>query len=679
MTEIKRLKYTDSTGTVQVLGVLQAPVDQVPNSPNAKAKLKNIKISRTPRGFNTAKVWATSQIYGEVPVSAADFNSSEPEIFLQYYDRSTGSWVDEMRLYAENQGGIKSDGEVAFKLYTHSKRTGKQNANKTTSTTTNIVDAFDSVLPADYTAVAPAEEDIAGSYPGVNDYTLVSERRTGYRELTKDHDWFFRFTPDTDGSGNYEVFLAPVGYEGPVDTIQSKEDYVDGNVLAKKVKEWEKGRTKDIVNKVEVIGKDGNGAKIVGTASSAGSISDYGERFKRYKPDYRITSTTEAENIAADQLSLSPGEGGEVKTEMFTDPVVGKTFNVEDSVRNINGEFTVMEQVNFYPEHDTKLTFTYESEIEKRAGKDDELESERNNLYPDSSESFQTSSYQPDVSGQSGEDAANVSGSAADNNTTVSGNAADNNTTVSGNAADNNTTVSGSSGDNSPIVGGYTGTNMSSASSSNPLDQSYFGMSSGDTFSDSVSVPSLDEDEVIVIAWFSVQARATNTDFVGGQTTIENTDTGTTLYSDSNSPSYSPADIRNHQVVEVGSSLGGNSIYFQWEMTSGSDQDMRFSYGVNVIGEHDHPGYSDGGSLQSVDHGHGDGTLGADDHSHSDGTLGADDHGHSDGTLGADDHSHSDGTLGADNHPHGDGSYTAEDHDHGAEDVETSKEDNLSR
>ena len=287
-----------------------------------------------------------------------------------------------------------------------------------------------------------------------------------------------------------------------------------------------------------------------------------------------------------------------------TDITVTSSFrdSTADGQARIFGKvFYPTSQINFYPENATDFRFTYEREQEKQAFSDENLRAERSKLYPQSPNG---------LSGNTGNTAPGVSGDTGSTGPDVGGN----------------------TGDTSPNVAGNSDSNMSDAANSNPQDQSLFGATAGSQFQDSVSVPNLN-NSVIVIAWITVQARASNSDFIGGQLTIENTDSNTVLFDEgSTSTSYQPGDSRTFQVVQVGSDLDFDDIQFTWEMTSdnGGD-DVRFSYGVNAIGDHDH----------------GSGSYDADFHPHDDGSLDTDNHPHDDGSLGTDNHPHDTGTLEA--------------------------------
>jgi len=629
--EKKRLVYTDSNGDLQVLGVLNVPQDDIPGySGSATAIIQNIKVSRTLRGFNSVKVWATNEIFGNVPLKVSDFQSSEPEIFLQHYDTGTGSWEDEFRGYAENQGSIDDEGNVAFKLYSFAKYTGKVNADKTSATTTDIGDAFQSLLPSGYQVEVPGDV----TAPSVNSYTLVDKRRKGYRELAKDHGWTYRFTPRTT-SGDFVVRFEPEGYGGTVGNIRGREDYSDGDILAKQFKSWEKARTKDIINKVEVIGTDSNNNKVVGTASDSQSITDYGERFERFHVDYTLGGVTEANSIAQDKLALSPGEGGEIKIDTFHESVVNDSVDVVDSRRNVDGVFTCTEQQTFYPENNDLLVFTYETETEKRAEKDDYLESERAKVYPSGSQSGSTDSESADVTGNSGSDTANVSG----------------------NAGNNGAGVSNDSGDDPPFVTGYTGSGGDSGvGATNSLTSDTGTYDNGET--NILDAKAFNTDGQAIVIWVSVELEPDNAP-TQGNGTVESDFGQVTLSVQSNSGTdygYASKFVSIYEVSDTGvwDSEGMTAAFYIPENPDGfaysptinilgwdaSQLFVTASIGYSVVNKHDHAALDNGGSLQAIDHSHPSGTYSADSHDHDQGSLGADAHPHTDGTYNADNHNH---------------------------------------
>lgn len=650
--QVKRLSYTDSNNDLQVLGVLKAKKDDVPGySGKAAATINNIKVNRSLRGFNTVKVWATNEVFGSIPIKTSDFGGDEPEIFLEHYDTSTSSWVREFRGYAENQGSISDSGEVAFKLYSFAKYTGKVNADQTAPVTSNTADAFQALLPSGYQVEVPGSV----TPPSVNSYTLVAKRSKGYRELSKDHQWAYRFTPRTDGSGNYIVRFEPEGFGGTVGNIRGREDFTDGDILAKQVKSWEKARTKDIVNKVEVIGKDNNNSKVVGTASDSQSITDYGERFKRFQIDYTLGGTTEADNIADDKLKLSPGEGGEIKIDTFHESNVNDSFDVKDTRRGIDGVYTCTEQETFYPEGNDMLVFTYETETEKRAAKDEQLGSERNKVYPDGSTTVQTGNASPGVNGDSGSNGANVSG----------------------NAGDNNADVSGFSGGSDPSVDGETDKDASTDVIDQTTDTqsftNYFYNSGTDVLGGTFFVDFDDIQGAVAMVSLVTQPQGTPSSQGDLQTSA-----------------ISIRAVNTDENIEVpnGSGLEVDKFYYSPDSSTFPAKTSTFTFYIpgNHAGDELEVQYEiDGGAgpSNSTDVAGEVSWYTIDQHSHGAttglGTLQAANHGHDSNTYEADDHDHDEGSFGADTHPHGDGTYEADTHDHGSSSVQTATEEKTSR
>jgi len=83
--------------------------------------------------------------------------------------------------------------------------------------------------------------------------------------------------------------------------------------------------------------------KYEGEASDASSISTYGERFAKYTLDY-IQSDSEAQSAANALLVPNPKSGGSITVAWDETIMVNETVALVDAVRNINGNYVVLEQ-----------------------------------------------------------------------------------------------------------------------------------------------------------------------------------------------------------------------------------------------------------------------------------------------------------------------------------------------
>jgi len=103
------------------------------------------------------------------------------------------------------------------------------------------------------------------------------------------------------------------------------------------------GRQK--IAEIEVEGTSGKTllVKYEGEVSDASSISTYGERFAKYTLDY-IQSDSEAQSAANALLVPNPKSGGSITVAWDETIMVNETVALVDAVRNINGNYVVLEQ-----------------------------------------------------------------------------------------------------------------------------------------------------------------------------------------------------------------------------------------------------------------------------------------------------------------------------------------------
>lgn len=166
------------------------------------------------------KLWLEGTNFGDsIPTRKSEFGQAqngtdEPEILYKQYDPDTDSFVTQGRYYAKNTGTINEDGQLALKLYSFHKYTARQSVD-TGTTTTNVEDALNSVLPAGYVADVPA----GATPPSVDGYSINGRREKGYHELTRDYKWTLTFTGELDSNNDYKVKYEPEGFGGTVDTI----------------------------------------------------------------------------------------------------------------------------------------------------------------------------------------------------------------------------------------------------------------------------------------------------------------------------------------------------------------------------------------------------------------------------------------------------------------------------
>ncbi|RLF45647.1 MAG: hypothetical protein DRN17_02105, partial [Thermoplasmata archaeon] len=97
-----------------------------------------------------------------------------------------------------------------------------------------------------------------------------------------------------------------------------------------------------VITEIELLGKS-TLVKYEGEASDASSISTYGERFAKYTLDY-IQSDDEAQSVANALLVPNPKSGGSITVAWDETIMVNETVALVDALRNINGNYVVLEQ-----------------------------------------------------------------------------------------------------------------------------------------------------------------------------------------------------------------------------------------------------------------------------------------------------------------------------------------------
>ena len=218
-----KLEYTDSNEDVQTIAELGQDTGELKIDRFVEFKRKNDP--------DILKVWLEGDDFGNtIPTRKSEFGTAsngtdEPEIRLKQYNPDTSSFDLINRFYAKNKGTINENGELALKLYSFFRFTGRQSVATGTVSDTNgngnvdIEDALNATLPTGYAA------DVPGSVtpPTVTGYSLDARREKGFHELTRDFKWAMTFTGNLDGSNNALVKYEPEGFGGTVDTLVSNE------------------------------------------------------------------------------------------------------------------------------------------------------------------------------------------------------------------------------------------------------------------------------------------------------------------------------------------------------------------------------------------------------------------------------------------------------------------------
>lgn len=627
-----RLVYTESGGSTQEVGRMS--FEGTGTSPgNATGRLKKARWHPRAKNMKKLSVWADENLFGALPVDVTEHQGDEPEMLWQEYDGS--SWVDKFRGFPTSEGIITENGNVKFTLFSFLRWLGMQRVQLDPSTNSNLVNTdnvtvMEELLPSGYVVDAPASGDISGGYETIERYRLDDQRKVGFRDLTRDFNWSLKTLPEKDSNGNWKVRYEPDGYGGTVDTVYNKKSDSTGTSPGQ-FKEWSKLRVKDVVNKALVIGNDSDRNRIVSDAkTNQTSIDTYGERFERVQVGY-VESKAEADRIAQNIVDNKgePTEGGRVTVApRYSDDVTNDSFELRDSLRNIDGVYTCVKQINFYPENRTYLDFNFEADGEKKAKRKENLRDERSKILDSSTEnvSGQTGSASPGVSGDTGSTAPDVGGDTGNTSPDVDGDTGNTGPNVSGNTdAGGDVNLIDDDADNTSFSSGlFNSFNNILSTSANVGSDGAAGMVIYINATKTSSNSSREFAEIEV----GVTVNGTEVAEINGNyptfTLFQDTDKGMLM----NASLWVPATIDDNDNVDV--NVRG---------PSGGTQPVAFDCLLQFIDTHEH----------------GDGTLDTDSHPHGDGTLDTDNHPHDDGTLDTDNHPHGDGSLGTDNHPHDQG------------------------
>lgn len=322
------------------------------------------------------------------------------------------------------------------------------------------------------------------------------------------------------------------------------------------------------------------------------------------------------------------------------------TIGVDESVTDATADgqariyakvFTVTQQINHYPENSTDFTVTFEREVEKKAVMAEDLRSERNKLYPKSSEGLvgQTGSTAPTVLGQSGDTAPDVAGD----------------------TGDSSPAVGGQTGDSSPLANGQTGRGGGGTtidddeqSETNKLITS----SSWTEIASSTNSFGRAAGCMIYLGSFTASSADSSADYNAG---LNRVDFRIKLDGTVEVPEESGITPPNffywssnkigegfNRTLRLPDSIPDGATVTVEAQSGGGDIDMSTGATFHYEDTHQHDAQNDGGSLEADPHPH--------DGLDNGGTLESALHPHDDGTLDADNHPHDDGTYDADNHPH---------------------------
>lgn len=229
-----KIEYTDSRENVQTIAELG-------QNTGALAIDRFVEIRRK-NDPDILKLWLEGSNFGNaIPTRKSEYgkasnDTDEPEIRLKQYNPDTSSFDLVNRFFAKNKGVINEQGELALKLYSFFRYTGRQSVSTGTISDTNgngsvdTEDALNATLPANgYIVDYPGSE----TPPTSSKYSLNDTQRSkGYVELTRDFAHALTFTGNLDGNNDVLVKYEPEGFGGTVDTLVSNEQAGSYSILA---------------------------------------------------------------------------------------------------------------------------------------------------------------------------------------------------------------------------------------------------------------------------------------------------------------------------------------------------------------------------------------------------------------------------------------------------------------
>ncbi len=306
------------------------------------------------------KLWLEGSNFGEaIPTRKSEFGQAqngtdEPEILYKQYDPDTDSFVTQGRYYAKNTGTIDENGNLALKLYSFHKFTARQSVD-TGTTTTNVEDALNDVLPTGYVADVPT----GATPPSVDGYSINARREKGYHELTRDYKWTLTFTGELDGSNNYLVKYEPEGFGGTVDTIIENTQAGRYNII-----------DVDTTNEVFTVSGDRTQELVVNQAilvtNSTGNDGTFTVNNLSYNPGNNETNITVNENVTNSTADGAVIPGGQAVFKAWekdkTDAIINKVTveGTSTSTGNtITGTATNQTQIDNFGEKFLKVKRGY--------------------------------------------------------------------------------------------------------------------------------------------------------------------------------------------------------------------------------------------------------------------------------------------------------------------------------
>ncbi len=316
--------------------------------------------------FNTAEhIRSKRKIIEELKFSVGKGDISNLSggltVRLQLYDKSSGTWSTWFKGETQSAGDIKQDGtvEVTARGGGHKASTEKYDITGMSNTDNwAVLEESFSGSPIDPAttswSIEPSQDEdtFPSTLYSISSYSSKGKRSRVWHEMTQQYDWALYLETE-----DQEIRYEPNGYYSSGETI-------DTSSKATKMTSWEDEivNERTLVNKVIINYKDSNDNVQEVEEKDSTSIDNYGEYMIRRSIPY-ITTSTEASDIAGQLLSPNPGTEGKVETYLYKSNLVNETVWIKDSPRNIDGDFVVKEQRNYYPERRTVLKV---GDIDKR-------------------------------------------------------------------------------------------------------------------------------------------------------------------------------------------------------------------------------------------------------------------------------------------------------------------------
>lgn len=277
----QRLKYTDSNGDTQIIGVINGPGDE--------KGLSRAQLFHRVQQYDKLTSYGDVKLKRKIPQDNTEIQG-EPFIFYETYDPDTDSWTTRFRGWSEDGGKLNRQDETKLKMWSAPKFYGQEEVtldpeeiSKLNQTNNKkVMEQAVSNVP-NVVIDAPTEQEVQNNsdqngYIEMKRYAMRNQERGRiFYEMTKILGWVLKPTGEKDGSGNWKWRYEPEGYGGTVDTIQDSSAFqFSASESRGKIRNWifEDQSPGKIINVVEIKNTSSSSRKsIVGVDTGSDTFT----------------------------------------------------------------------------------------------------------------------------------------------------------------------------------------------------------------------------------------------------------------------------------------------------------------------------------------------------------------------------------------------------------------------